>query len=625
MRPLPLSEIELQDPFWREWQKVLINQGLPHMWAMLEESGRVENFERVVRGESDTHQGRIFDDSDVYKWMEGAAYALRKHPNAEVKKPFERMIKLVEKAQEDDGYLDTALQLNMPHYKFKMLSLLHEMYCAGHLIEAAVARFESTGEDDLLKPARRFAELIKAEFGPGKRPGYPGHEELELALVRLADATGDDSYREFARWLVDARGSRPSPFQQEHETLSEPREDSQHLTTLEQLFYKKGEYDGAYAQDDMPLRKQDTAVGHSVRGMYLFIGAADAFGDEDPEMVRALERIFTNLATHRMYITGGIGSSAANEGFTQDFDLPNIDAYAETCAAIGLFLWGIRMANVTGKARYADVAEKALYNGFLAGVSLDGTRYFYANPLESYGGVDRVPWFGCPCCPTNVARILPSVERWFFAADSDAVAIHIPVAARVPFGKGTLSIEGNYPWRSKVRLTVLGGSDQMLRLRRPQWAREASLHLNGKPLEAPVEGGYWVIRRSWQDGDVLEAEFPLRPTFTAADPRIPHNVGKTAVTRGPIVYCLEEPDLGQRVQSFRVDAAQTPQEVFESDDRMVVSLSVRGDLERLDWPHDNAYAPHVPGKLSNLPVRLIPYFAWNNRGSGSMTVWMNRK
>ncbi|RYG65862.1 glycoside hydrolase family 127 protein, partial [bacterium] len=366
------------------------------------------------------HVGFVFDDSDVYKWAEACAYALATTKNDALRKLLDEAIELVVSAQRPDGYLDTYIQLDHPDDAWRNLNALHEMYCAGHLIEAGVALSENLGDRRLLDVSIRFADHIMSVFGPEGRLGYCGHEEIELALVKLAVHTGEAKYREFARWLVESRGSRPSPFEAE---LKDPAVVA--LSPWGGGLLDGTNYSGEYNQDHAPIREHDAVVGHAVRAMYLYIAAADlADGQDDAALETALQRAWDSLVKRRMYVTGGIGPSRHNEGFTQDYDLPNLSAYSETCAAIGLMLWGQKMLEMTGNAEFAETVERALFNGALAGISLGGDRFFYDNPLESRGGHDRTAWFGCACCPPNIARTIGNLASFVAGASEEAFYLH---------------------------------------------------------------------------------------------------------------------------------------------------------------------------------------------------------
>ena len=632
MRSLPLSKIRITDPFWAGRQRTLVETTLPHLHAKL--GTRLENLRRVVRGETGGHVGMVFDDSDVYKWAEACAYALapsdlspqpplQEKPLGEgaLKKLLDETIDLVVAAQRPDGYLDTYLQLDHPDGRWKNLHQLHEMYLAGHLIEAGVALSENLGDRRLLDAGIRFADGIMEAFGPDKRLGYPGHEEIELALVRLAEHTGESKYREFARWLVEVRGSRPSPFEAE---MRDPG--AMAISPWKHPSGAVAAYDGEYNQDHAPIREHDAVMGHAVRAMYLYIAAADlADGRNDAALETALRRAWESLVKRRMYVTGGLGPSPKNEGFTGDYDLPNLSAYAETCAAVGLVLWGGKMLAMTGDGEYAETVERALYNGALAGISLSGDRFFYDNPLESRGGHDRAPWFECACCPPNVARLIGNLGSLVLGVGDDAIYLHqfvgFEAEAKVRGVAVRLTLEGD--WRDVLRLRVEPERpvEFALHVRIPDWAEEVNTELPGATEEADFESGYAIFRRTWRRGDVLTLELGAEPVWVQADPRALDDLGRVALTYGPLVYCLEERDLGSAPQRFSAD---TEGEIVPfRDDRLggITVLPVPGRVESSDFP-DALYAP--VGSIETRPAtaEFVPYYAWNNRGANGMQVWV---
>jgi len=480
------------------------------------------------------------------------------------------------------------------------------------LIEAGVALFEATGESRLLDAGRRFADHIMSVFGPSGRLGYPGHQELEIALVRLGSAVGDRKYCEYASWLVRSRGSKPSPFEAE---LADP-EVCALSPGARSLFIKDGSYDGAYAQDDVPLVEQSRAVGHAVRAMYLYCGALDCMGG-DAALMQALSKIWDGLVSGQMYVTGGIGSSERNEGFTTDFDLPNLDAYAETCAAVGLVMWGWRMHLATGESRYVDVLERALFNSVLSGVSLSCDRYFYENPLESDGRHSRKAWYACACCPPNVARQILSVGRMAVCSGDGEVSVALPIAGSYKAGPATVVIESEYPWAGGfvVRLSEVRGLKRLL-LRVPDWAGEALI--DGRPYGP----GTVELLREWKDGDSVEVQLSMSARWERSHPSVLGNAGRVALSRGPLVYCLESHDLGAAPHLWAADIGATVREVALSEPRHRVGLEVDGELEVASG--ESLYRRAVPLGNESKAARFVPYFSWANRGANCMQVWVRR-
>jgi len=625
-------------------------------YRQIVDTGRIANLERAAKGESGGFVGYRFNDSDVYKWIEAAAYALLHGESAELRQAIDASVRAIQSAQMDNGYLNSYMQLEHPNLIWRNLNAMHEMYCAGHLIEAGVALHECLEDQRLLDVAIRFADHIADTFGPGKRHGYCGHQEIELALIKLADATGDEKYRSLARWMVEERGSRPSPFEQE----LEDKEAIALSPAAAALMLKDGKYTGEYLQDHLPIREHEEVVGHAVRAMYFYIAAANleapspclegvgAGGGGSACYAPALERTWNNLTKKRMYVTGGIGPSGDNEGFTSDYDLPNLTAYAETCAAVGLVFWGHSLLQLTGSSEYADVMERALYNGALAGISLDTTQFFYDNPLESRGQHKRTPWFGCACCPPNIARLIGSIGKYAVSVSAptsssggegpgvrggcDAFWIHIPVGLEANLelsGVATrISVTSHYPWSGEVQVSVKPDRpvEAELRFRIPDWADDVETDIPGLEHEAEFEGGYIVVRKRWQAGDEAAFKIEMKPKWVAADPRVRDDLGRAALTYGPLVYCAEEHDLGFAPQLFCADTdaeLSLHQNPRPNPDPFSMAIDVAGAREGDEFP-DQLYAELDAIEMHEATARFIPYFAWNNRGSGNMQVWVRR-
>ncbi|MBS1713972.1 MAG: glycoside hydrolase family 127 protein [Armatimonadetes bacterium] len=602
-----LRRSKVTDPFWREWQRQFLETGLPHQLRQCEETGRIENFRRAARGDSSGHEGLYFNDSDVYKWLEAASYGLNVDPDWSGKAQVDATIATVAEAQNADGYIGTPFQIGALEQRWKALTAKHELYCIGHLIEAAVAHKEATGLSSLFDIGRRAADHVRETFDDQVPPRACGHQEIELAFARLTEATGDEAYRSLGAKMIQARGARPSSF--EHE-FSDPIAAELNKGYLP-LVFPEGAYDGTYFQDHVPFLDQDRPVGHAVRAMYYYCGALDCW--DDPGVVPALRKVWTNLVKSRIYVTGGIGSAGRNEGFTDDYDLPNLDAYAETCAAIGLVFWAARMSRATGDAGYADTLERALYNAALSGVSLTTDRYFYVNPLESRGHHLRRPWFSCACCPPNIARTVLSVQAYaaYFAGDG-ALVIDLPFGAEYQVQGGTVTVESGYPWNGEVH--VRADAACRIRIRVPEWATSVSTaggaaSRKGRYLEFALEAGSHV-----------RIDYGMGVTWLQAHGAVADDAGKAALLRGPLVYCLERHDLGEDVHRFRPDVSALPQAVARSDDRWAVDLMVPGSLERIG-EEETLYSPWSDRSSDPVDARFVPYFTWANRSPGSMAVW----
>ncbi len=623
LRPIPLKDIRVTDTFWSRYQRELSEKGLLAQHEQLVETDRFLNFERAIKGEKGGFKGFRFNDSDVYKWIEAVAYSLHHVDSEDLKKKMFAAVDLIAAAQEPSGYVNTYFQLNEPDLKWRNLHAMHEMYCAGHLIEAAVAVLDATGDRRLLDVGIKLADHVGSIFGPGKRIGACGHEEFELALVKLAKATGQESYRDLAKWMIEIRGHRPSFFEAELAdeaafALAPP---------AGKILLKDGVYSGEYLQDHLPIRDHTEVVGHAVRAMYLYIAAADL--DPDPELKLALERTWENLTKKRMYVTGGIGPSGDNEGFTTDYDLPNLTAYAETCAAIGLVFWGQSLLQMTGNSEYVDTIERALYNGALAGISLDTTHYFYDNPLESRGRHARQPWFSCACCPPNIARLIGSVSNHAVSVSDQAFWIHIPIGleAKIEWNgvPTTISIKSDYPWSGKVEVQIEPAKPVYaeLKFRIPDWTEDVETEIPDLEEEAEFDQGYIVARKLWKSGDVARFNIEMTPKWVAADPRVLDDLGRAALTFGPLVYAAEAHDIGFAPQMLSLDTEAEP---IVSQEKMLEGINlitVPGVREKDSFP-DQLFSDIDALDYEDVDAKFIPYYAWGNRGPNHMQVWVRK-
>ena len=586
------SNVKIEDSFWAPRLEKHYLTTLPVCIDQIEnQTGRIRNFENVARGEG-KHSGIFFDDSDVYKALEGIAYALVNHPDAALEAKADEWIDKFAAAQQPDGYINTFYTLTGLENRWKDMDK-HEMYCAGHMTEAAVAYYKATGKRKLLDVAIRMADHMMSIFGPGKRDWVPGHEEIELALVKLYEVTGERKYLDFAGWLLDERGHGHG--------IREGRKEN---------------WNKEYYQDDVPVREMTDIKGHAVRAMYLYCGMADvAAYTHDEGYMAALDRLWDDVVLRNMYVTGGIGSSKHNEGFTEDFDLPNLEAYCETCASVGMILWNQRMNQFTGDSKYIDVLERSMYNGALAGISLAGDRFFYVNPLESLGGHHRQAWYGCACCPSQISRFLPSIGSYIYGVSDNALWVNLFIGsnAEVRLGRRDLTLvqETGYPWNGDVKLTVNADAsfNKEIRVRIPGWCKAYTLNVNGEIVNAPVEKGYAVISRRWNDGDVIGLSMEMPVEIVAADERVKADEGKRAVQRGPLVYCMEEVD-NQAYDNVLLSDSTTLTPTFDAD--------LLGGMVRIDGE-----TAGIDGDTDGKPFRLIPYYGWDNREAGRMKVWID--
>lgn len=610
LQPVPFNRVQITDTFWSPRLETNRKVTVPHLFEMCRRTGRLKNFELAGQRARKGYAGLLFNDSDVYKALEAAAFVLATHPDDPMAKPVDDAIALIAQAQMPDGYLNSYYQINAPDRRWTNLRDHHELYCAGHLIEAAVAHAQATGKRTLLDVAVKFADHIDRIFGdaPGKRMGYPGHPELELALIKLWRATGEKRYFDLARFFVEKRGSQF--FAQEHNTPLD-------------------RYDGKYWQDDKPLCEQTEIVGHAVRAAYLLSAATEIVAETGDEKLRkALERIWRNATTKRMFITGGIGTSASNEGFTTDYDLPTRTAYQETCASIANVLWNHRMNLLTGDSRYADVVERALYNGVLAGISLSGDRFFYVNPLDSAGHHHRQEWFGCACCPPNISRLLGSLGGYLYATSDNAVWVNLYVDStaqgEVQGQKFALRVETKYPWDGAVKVTPRLKSPRQfeLRLRVPGWCKQPTVKINGRGVRQPtVERGYLVLSRMWKPGDAVELTLPMPVMKMQAHPNVKETVGHVALQRGPMVYCFEACDNAAPLRQVAVplEASFAPKWRRDLLGGVMVLEGQGVVAEEADWTNV-LYQEAIPPRAVKL--RAVPYYAWDNRQAGEMKVWL---
>ena len=619
-RPTPLEKVAITDSFWAPRQETNRTVTLPIQYQQCKETGRIDAF-RLDWTPDKGAPPHIFWDSDVAKWIEAAGYSLATRRDPKLEELVDGVIDLVVNAQQPDGYLNVHFTVAEPEKRWTNLRDCHELYCAGHLMEAAVAYHKATGKRKLLDALCRYADCIDSVFGPGKRAGYPGHEEIELALVKLYHATGEQRYLRLSQYFVDERGRPPHLFNEEAEARGDDPK-TFHFRSYE------------YNQSHVPVREQTEVVGHAVRAMYLYSGMADVANERgDATLLEACQRLWGNVALRRMYVTGGIGPTRANEGFTFDYDLPNETAYAETCAAIGLVFWAHRMLQFECDSRYADVMERALYNGTISGVSLSGDRFFYVNPLSSLGDHHRQEWFGCACCPPNIARLIASVGQYVYSESEGAAAVHLYVQ-----GTGELNVAGqivklaqetDYPREDRVKITVTPEKPTsfVLRLRIPGWCRAAAWDVNGQPLATGhrIEKGYLRIEREWSPGDVVELTLPMPIERIESHPAVRQDAGRIALQRGPLVYCLEGVDNGQRLHDLVLptDPALIPS--YEPDLLGGIIVLTGQALRRDDSDWDGQLYRPVRSKQETVPIRAVPYCVWDNREAGEMIVWINAR
>lgn len=636
VKPVQFTDVRVNDIFWAPRMETNRTVTIPFAFKKCEETGRINNFSKAAGMMEGKFEGYRYNDSDVYKVMEGASYSLSLHPDSRLEKYMDDLIANVAAAQEDDGYLYTSRTIDPDHpaagagdKRWSNLGVSHELYCAGHMYEAAVAYYLATGKRTLLDVAVKNADLVDRVFGPDKKHGAPGHQEIEIGLAKLYRVTGNEKYLRLAKFFLDERG--PS---------------------LKLKIYPKSSNFAVYSeleylQSHKPVIEQREAVGHAVRAGYMYSGMADVAaltGDKD--YISAIDRIWENVVTKKLYLTGGIGARHEGEAFGDNYELPNRTAYNETCAAIANAMWNHRLFLLHSDAKYIDVLERIVYNGLISGVSLSGDRFFYPNPLESdgkykfnQGELTRKPWFDCACCPGNITRFLPSFPGYIYAQKDDIIYINLFVQS-----SSTIEIDGNrinigqetrYPWDGAVKIAVdpERSGKFALHIRIPGWSQgnpvpgdlysykekskgEVVLKVNGKKCRIDTNKGFARIRRRWEKGDKVEILFPIQVRRVLCNEKVEENSGKVALERGPVVYCLEGADNNGHV----LELSLPDDSVLEAEycgDKLGGIMLIKGKCAALDSVKE--------GKQLRKKFTAIPYYVWGHRGAGEMAVWIPRK
>lgn len=657
-KPIGLHQFKIDDKFWTNEMELVRKEVIPYQWEILNDRVKdaapsfcMRNFkiagklmrEKREKGTSfvepkytfrgfealpedmnnleDKFYGFVFQDSDFSKWIEAVAYSLVNHPDTELEKIADGAIDIVCAAQQENGYLDTYYIINGMDKIFTNLRDHHELYCFGHLAEGAVAYYEATGKDKLLKAAMRFADFIEGYFGEdeGKCKGYPGHEIAEMALVRLYQATNDEKYLKLSQFFLDERGKKPYYFSE--------------VETHDNFTNHK------YHQSHVPVREQDEAVGHAVRAVYLYSGMADmARITDDEKMWEACKKLWTSVTREKLYITGAIGGTHLGEAFSFPFDLPNDTAYSETCASIGLAFWARRMLEVEVNSQYSDVMEQAFYNTILSGMALDGKSFFYVNPLEVLPRAChederkfhvkpvRQKWFGCACCPPNLARIISSIQTYAYGENEDTVFMHLYLGGRltkdVNGKKAQFTVVSNYPTDGNVTVKYEGEDVNMkLALRIPGWCKEWKVNVSDQKKCTLVDG-YYYIEGDWKNGDVVTLETPMEIRILTADTRVRENAGKVVVTKGPVVYCMEEADNEKDLHLYKICPDKPMTEGMVTINGIKFPTIKALGLKERATNDNNLYNEYVAKEYSEKEITLIPYYAWANRGENEMSVWM---
>jgi DUF1680 family protein len=626
IEPVSFSQVNITDEFWEpKIDKVATKTLAACIYQTEVATPRIKNFERVAAKKGEPHEGIFYDDSDVFKALEAMAYSLKTHPSAEMEKKCDEWIDKIAAAQQPDGYLNTWYTLKGLQDRYTDMSM-HEDYNAGHMIEAGVAYFNATGKRKLLDVCIKWADHFDALFGPGKRHWVTGHQELELALVKLYKVTKNEKYLKLADWLLSERGKK-----------------------LAKGYTWTDWKDTAYAQDVLPVKEQKEITGHAVRAMYMYTGAADVAAQTgDADYIKAMRTVWEDVVYRNMYITGGIGSAGSNEGFSQDYDLPNEQAYCETCASVGMVFWNQRMNAMTGHAEYIDVLERSLYNGALDGLSLSGDRFFYGNPLASRGQHQRREWFGTACCPANIARMIASLGDYIYAKSDDAIYVNLFVGSntKIPLKNGNVGVkmETNYPWDGNIKLIIdpEKRSEFKIFTRKPGWyggnivpgnlyLRDELndpvvvehpfylINVNGKQIVPKSENGYFVIDREWHKGDVVEIKILMETKRIKARPELKQDTNRIAIQRGPIVYCIEGAD--NNGKAWNVIVPENTK--FEVIDHKVLNEPVKALTAEV--PVVSVGDDGISLKTEKKKIIAIPYYTWANRGKNEMQVWLPTK
>lgn len=695
--PVPLSDVTVSDGFWSGEQELIRSSMIPFQWDALndrvpgaEKSWCIRNFETVVRHlngdlpktekeytppiftyngvtvapgdpdnpDPDHFYGTVWQDSDLYKWIETAAYSLAAHPDEQLESTVDGAVDLICAAQLDNGYINTYYTLSGLDKSFTNLRQFHELYCFGHLLEGAVAYWQATGKDKLLKAACRYADYVDSRFGhgEGQMAGYPGHEVAEMALVRLYHATGERRYLDLAKYFIDERGTEPHYFDLEARRRAEAAGEKYVENTNPNRY--------AYNQAHLPVRDQHEAVGHAVRAGYLYAGMADvARLTDDPTLIDACRTLWRNIVDKKLYITGGVGATNDDEAFSYNYDLPNDSAYSETCAAVALVFFARRMLEIEANSEYADVMELALYNTVLAGMALDGKSFFYVNPLEVnpeacrknthlfHVTPERWAWNGCACCPPNLSRLVESVQEYAYTENETTLFTHLYLGGSVSkrFGETTmkLNVEANLPWSGDVKasLDLDKPVKATLAFRIPGWTSRAkadvsiSVHtagglndgfvseMGGRSLR--VEHGYLYIEGVWSDGDVITLHLPMPVRMLASNKHVREDIGKVAFMRGPITYCMEQADNGSDLHLLSVDHTSIAEECkgvsvedwneLGTPMKRLMVPALREEQSPSDSP---LYSDWSASPSTKVTATFIPYYAWANRGEGEMSVWI---
>lgn len=633
-----LNRTKIRDSYWDRYIDLVKSTIIPYQWNILNDkipgaqtSHGLMNFKIAAKRETGEFYGVVFQDTDVAKWLEAVALSLASHTDKELENTADEVIDLIEAAQQPDGYINTYFTIKEPEKRWSNLEEGHELYTAGHLMEAAVAYYNATGKRKFLDCICKFADLICTVFSnENNKDGYPGHQEVEIGLVKLYEVTGNRTYLAQAKEFLERRGREPNYFLEE-----EKRPD------YKRIFPEFENYLPLYSQSHKPVREQDTAEGHAVRAVYMYCAMADvAYEYQDKELLQVCENLWNDISYKKMYITGSIGSSGLLERFTTGYDLPNNRNYSETCASIGLALFGRRMAQITRDAKYMEVVERALYNTLLSGVAMDGQSFFYVNPLEVWPDncmprtsmehvkPVRQKWFGVACCPPNIARTLASIAEYIYFYDKSSIWINLFISSET-----VVEIEGHpvhlsqktaFPNDGKIEITIENEDEAEfeLAIRIPEYVKEYGLILDGKAIYPEVQKGYAKVMISGKNPSLVY-KFALVPRILRANPLVKEDVGKVAIMKGPVVYCLEEVDNGKNLPAIFLDPEQELQESYE-ENLLGGTTVIRtaGKKVMTDGWHSNELYKESDLTMESIPLMFVPYPYWGNRQTGEMLVWV---
>ncbi|TFG16763.1 MAG: glycoside hydrolase family 127 protein [Promethearchaeota archaeon] len=628
---IPLQHVVIDDLFWSNRQEINRKVAIHHQYEQLEKANHINNFRIAAKLKKGRHKGAFYYDSDVYKWLEGACYILHHKKDEELKTKVDEIVNLILKSQLKDGYINTFYSTNFIEKRFSNITFMHELYCAGHLIEAAIAHYNATGSRSLLDCVERLIDLIFAIFMEEKKINPPGHQEIELALLSLYQITNKRKYFLLAEDFINRRGKDAnskryifnqflnlnSTLRHVKELLLKEGESSEiedfyaNLSIKERIKFYYAILNGTCYQLDTPVRKIKDPVGHAVRAMYMFSAMTDLYAENgDEHLLNVLVRSWSKIIEGKMYITGGIGSIKGIEGFEKDFKLRINRAYSETCAAVGYLMWNWRMLQITAQAKYSDLIEKILYNSLLVGQSLDGKKYSYTNPLISTGDYERKEWFLCPCCPPNLARTIASLGKYIYSQSENGLYIHQYIGSRLKCEISDVPIEiyqqSQFPWQGEVKITLLleKNFDFSIFLRIPEWSKGSEILINGDKVAInPSTSNYLEVQRNWNDKDVIAIAFEMQSQLIYGDPRVKDIKNKIAISNGPLIYCLEQNDNNEF-------------DIFVTSINENSHLRIKHKEDFLDGINI------IEGKMSSgKRFVAIPYYAWNNRGPDKMQIW----